>query len=399
MSDRLKLILGDCIEQMRTLPSESFDSCVVDGPYGIRFMGKAWDGADIVAQSEERKKGKQALSSRGKIRSKPMHEAARSAGTYDLSNRANQAFQEFSRAWSTEVFRLLKPGAHLASFCSTRTYHRMTCGIEDAGFEIRDQLAWVFGQGYPKSSNQDGEWDGWGTALKPAWEPICLARKPLIGTVPENLAAHGCGAININGCRIPVTESDSSQLRTMQKNGSGNDGRHDWGMHDQVARVAVVRADGRWPANLCHDGSPEVLACFPEAPGQMAAASTSTNTRKNQNCYGEMARGNFGAVPRGDQGSAARFFYCAKASKKDRQSGLDGQAANHPTIKPTALMRWLVRLVTPPGGHVLDPMMGSGSTGRGALLEGMRFTGIEREALYFPIAEARCREALGELFA
>lgn len=323
------------------------------------FMGKEWDGGDI-------------------------------------------AFQPAT--WTT-VMDAMKPGAHLLAFGGTKGFHRMACAIEDAGFEIRDTIMWLYGSGFPKSHNQSGEWEGWGTALKPAYEPIVMARKPLIGTVAANLAAHRTGAINIADSR-------------------------------------VGDKDGRWPANVTHDGSDEVIEAFPDARGQIADASTSSSSRKTQNVYGAMTRGNgregeasaerrytdeggtnFAAKPgarRLDSGSAARFFYCAKASRADRNDGLAGlpekpllwssgnknpgsfQAAgtkkaaqnNHPTVKPTELMRYLCRLVTPPDGLILDPFMGSGSTGRAALLESFRFVGVEREAEYAEIARRRIDAAL-----
>lgn len=302
-----------------------------------------------------------------------------------------------------ECLRVLKPGGHLLAFAGTRTQHRMACRIEDAGFELRDMIAWVYGSGFPKSKNLRGDWQGWGTALKPALEPITVARKPLIGTVAANVLAHGTGALNIDGCR-------------------------------------VGGVDGRWPANLIHDGSHEVLAAFPDAPGQMADISTTAPSQKTSNVYGRMSRegeassdsDNAGVVGfkmkpgarRLDTGSAARFFYCAKASRADRSEGCEelpqqqgGMVSNtsgqhmtrrdgyqppavgnhHPTVKPTDLMAYLCRLVTRPGGVVLDPFMGSGSTGKACMREGFEFIGIEREAPYLKIAEARIAHETGRI--
>ena len=316
------LLNGDCLVVMGLLPDNSVDSIVTDPPYGLSFMGRKWD--------------------------------------YDVPS---------VEIWA-ECLRVLKPGGHLLAFAGTRTQHRMACRIEDGGFEIRDMLAWLYSTGFPKSHN--GEWGG--TALKPALEPITMARKPLAGTVEANWREHGTGALNIDGCRVG-TES------TRVKRPPGSLGR----MNDDgwAPKDGFNGSDaGRWPANLLHDGSPEVVALFP----------------------GE-----------GDK-SAARFFYCAKASKGDRDDGLDGfevkrggaeqfdsrwkegvgelrqpeRANTHPTVKPTDLMRYLCRLVTPPGGVVLDPFMGSGSTGKAAKLEGLDFIGIERDPEYFKIAEARC---------
>lgn len=478
---------GDCLDVLRSMPDCSVDSVVTDPPYGLSFMGRKWD--------------------------------------YDVPS---------IEIWA-ECLRVLKPGGHLLAFAGTRTQHRMCCRIEDAGFEIRDMIAWVYGSGFPKSldvgkaidsrggypqmaatigreikkaresrglsvgecdrkfcggttnwswfegrpagqraptpstftaiaeewpelshlaslvraaerevvgrktagiANPDDterhtvggsrsvevditapataaakQWHGWGTALKPALEPITVARKPLIGTVAENVLTHGTGAINVDQCRVATEERGERN-----HNGSVYDGvaegykrpgkssythKTDWSMPQL----------GRWPANLIHDGSEEVLAGFPaDRPG------ATSNGRKGARgaCYGE-----YGAMPqmpgRGDSGSAARFFYCPKASKSDRDEGCeefelrvaggmegrnDGSLGSvtksrntHPTVKPTDLMRYLCRLVTPPGGTVLDPFTGSGSTGKAAILEGFRFIGIEREAEYVEIAKARIAAA------
>ena len=359
------ILVGDCLEVMRTLEPNSVDSIVTDPPYGLGFMGKAWDHG---------------------VPGVPF--------------------------W-LEMLRVAKPGAYLAAFGGTRTFHRLACAIEDAGWEIRDTLMWVYGTGFPKSHN--GEWGG--TALKPAWEPIILARKPLVGTVAANFAEHGTGGLNIAGCRIPIdVAADASQLRSMKRSQRESD--DGWGMSTTGAdEPVVVRADGRWPANVLHDGSPEVLAAFPDAPGQAASVSGPTADGASGSVFGKFAgRGQTGS-PRLDSGSAARFFYCAKASREDRNDGCDGMERrlgpeaggsraseagrrggygaprenHHPTVKPTALMRWLCRLVTPPGGLVLDPFAGSGSTGRGALAEGMKFIGIELDPEYARIAEARIK--------
>ncbi|WP_313281536.1 DNA-methyltransferase [Delftia tsuruhatensis] len=421
---------GDCLEVLGTLADSSVDAIVTDPPYGLSFMGKRWD--------------------------------------YDVPG---------VEVWA-ECLRVLKPGGHLLAFAGTRTQHRMAVRIEDAGFEIRDMIAWVYGSGFPKSldvskaidkaagaerevigktvrsanraaaQDQSGgksyrlegeseitapatdearQWQGWGTALKPALEPITVARKPLVGTVAANVLRQGTGALNIDGCRVPA--------ETMPPN-TGNGGmprRHEDEQRGQGI-VSQPHALGRWPANLIHDGSSEILAAFPDAPGQMADASRSTKPRNSQHIYGALRRGrgdeasanadNAGAVGfsmrpgmrRLDAGSAARFFYCPKASRADRNEGTEelpqrqgGMVSNtsgqhitrrddyeppqvgnhHPTVKPTDLMAYLCRLVTPPGGLVLDPFMGSGSTGKACMREGFRFLGIEREAEYLAIARAR----------
>jgi site-specific DNA-methyltransferase (adenine-specific) len=309
-----------------------------------------------------------------------------------------------------ECLRVLKPGGHLLAFAGTRTQHRMAVRIEDAGFEIRDMIAWVYGSGFPKSHNLDGERQGWGTALKPALEPITVARKPLIGTVAANVLAYGTGTLNIDGCRVGRTDDDvsgwsqtgskASENRAMSGNNYNRDPKPD--------------ASGRWPANLIHDGSQMVLDLFPETKsGALNQASVQADNRIYGQHDGYANPKQYGA----DTGSAARFFYCAKTSKKDRDEGLTNdpqafvqfQTANgtsgkpsslsegrdtqyrntHPTVKPTDLMRYLCRLVTQLGGIILDPFMGSGSTGKAAKREGFDFIGIERDEAYFEIAKRR----------
>jgi DNA modification methylase len=414
---------GDCLDVLRTMTDNSIDAIVTDPPYGLSFMGKRWD--------------------------------------YDVPDEA---------VWR-ECLRVLKPGGHLLAFAGTRTQHRMAVRIEDAGFEIRDMIAWVYGSGFPKSldvskaidkaggdalawrafsesyaaaveksdmkhadidralgikssscywartdhrggmpprhhwervremlslpnefallydeaerevvgekssglsggtgatvgrftdsRNARGlvditapataaakEWAGWGTALKPALEPITVARKPIVGTVANNVLTWGTGGVNVDGSRIPC---ESGQ--------------------------------GRWPANLIHDGSEEVVGLFPQTNSGGFCGTTQQPTN-GQSKGKERQRTREDRLP--DSGSAARFFYCAKASKADR-----GDANHHPTVKPTDLMRYLCRLVTPPNGTILDPFMGSGSTGKAAIMEGFRFIGIEREAEYLEIARAR----------
>jgi site-specific DNA-methyltransferase (adenine-specific) len=360
------LRFGDCLDVLRTLPDCSVDAVVTDPPYGLSFMGKRWD--------------------------------------YDVPS---------EDVWR-ECLRVLKPGGHLLAFAGTRTQHRMAVRIEDAGFEIRDMIAWVYGSGFPKSKNLDGDWVGWGTALKPALEPITVARKPLVGTVAENVLTHGTGALNVDGCRVAHgKQGGGSWGNGKRPGGFGNVGAEKGGSDP----CGQFNAAGRWPANLIHDGSDEVVECFPQAPGQQRA----TGKRTQGALYNAVNDGEEGVEPRDNGGSAARFFYCAKASKRDRDEGLEhmpevhrpngnkwtdqdyrvargerlpsaesGPRRNtHPTVKPTDLMRYLCRLVTPPGGVVLDPFMGSGSTGKAANLEGFRFIGVERDRDYMLIAEAR----------
>jgi DNA modification methylase len=326
----LMLLHGDCLDVLATLPDNSVDSVVTDPPYGLSFMGKRWD--------------------------------------YDVPSEA---------IWR-ECLRVLKPGGHLLAFAGTRTQHRMAVRIEDAGFEIRDMIAWVYGSGFPKSHN--GPWGG--TALKPALEPITVARKPLDGTVAANVLAHGTGGLNIDGCRVGTTrEVPASHSKAHSAVGAT-------GISGKRLESELNPNIGRWPANLIHDGSEEVLAGFPQTGGGGKPQQTEFK-RSNVQIINSSSRADY--TPYNDTlnggGSAARFFYCAKASKKDRDDN------NHPTVKPTDLMRYLCRLVTPTGGTVLDPFMGSGSTGKAARLEGFQFIGIERDPDYFAIAQRRIADA------
>jgi DNA modification methylase len=328
-----------------------------------------------------------------------------------------------------EAYRVLKPGGHLLAFGGTRTYHRMVCAIEDAGFEIRDQIGWVYGSGFPKSyniskaidkaagvecdvigskksvnsnntnsmgiynleynitnptSSEAKQWEGWGTALKPAWEPIVVARKPLEGTVADNVLSYGTGAININDCRVNLDGNYKSK-----SNGRPSQTKLYDNYNSENANIPDTI--GRWPANIIHDDSDEVLNYFP--------ITKSVATKNNIDSYDGQSNVKFlrgQSNPnnqRSDSGSAARFFYSAKTSKSDREDGND-----HPTVKPTDLMRYLCRLVTPPNGTVLDPFMGSGSTGKAALLEGFDFIGIEKEIKYFKIAQQRIKKNITQFF-
>ena len=256
------------------------------------------------------------------------------------------------------------------------------------GSAVSGQSAWFargVGDVTAPATDAAQQWQGWGTALKPALEPITMARKPLIGTVAANVAAHGTGGLNIDGCRVPIDQdADASQLRTMQR--SKREADDGWGMSSVSGDIpSVVRTDGRWPANLIHDGSSDVVAAFPDSNGSGTARVLKRCAKTENNGWGmNTTAADFAHLPDAGTGSAARFFYCAKASKKDR-----GDGNGHPTVKPTDLMAYLCRLVTPPGGVVLDPFMGSGSTGKAAVREGFAFIGIEREADYLRIATAR----------
>lgn len=273
-------------------------------------------------------------------------------------------FYRFARA----ALRVLRPGGHLVAFAGTRMYHRLAAGVEDAGFEVRDMLQYLYGSGFPKSHNQG---DGWGTALKPAVEPIVLARKPLIGTVAQNVLKHGTGAINIDGCR--VGEREARELNRLASIGFGG---------SEPQGLVIDGGKGRWPANVIHDGSDEVLAGFPET----ASGAGEKNSGTGKWWAGGDLKPLAGDCAGGDVGSAARFFYTAKADADDRIG------SKHPTVKPVDLMQWLCRLVTPRGGTVLDPFAGTGTTGEAAFREGFKAVLIEREEEYQ--ADIRRRMAL-----
>ena len=380
----IRILHGDCREVLKTLPDSSVDSVVTDPPYHLTTGKKGGTGEASVSLAT------------------PHGRARVTTGFMGMQWDGGDVAQD-PAVWA-ECLRVLKPGGYLLAFSGTRTQHRMVCAIEDAGFEIRDQIGWAFGSGFPKSHN--GEWGG--TALKPAWEPICMARKPLIGTVEANWRKHGTGALNIDGCRV---DADARPLLEARPSGVAPT-VFSPGLHGSVA--AGETSLGRWPANLCHDGSGEVLAAFPQASGAVAPVRGTEASGKTANAFGE-----FGGRAPSDQrdggGSAARFFYCAKADRADRNEGLQGmptkdlnwssgtqapgtfQSANtnraaqnyHPTVKPTDLMRYLCRLVTPAGGVVLDPFMGSGSTLKAAELEGFSAIGIELSTEYIDIARRR----------
>ena len=408
-----KILHGSNLDILPTLPDNSVDSIVTDPPYELGFMGKKWDSSGIAYSVE---------------------------------------------LW-TECLRVLKPGGHLLSFGGTRTFHRVAVAIEDAGFEIRDNIAWLYGSGFPKSldvskaidkaANFDGEvigtekidvgmqggsmhtgretkiqereikrlspeaekWNGWGTALKPAHEPIIVARKPLIGTVAHNVLTHGTGALNIDGSRIGTDDnlnggrySDGKDETDSLVFGKGVNKR---------SKNDFEQPKGRWPANIILDEHTAGLLDEQSGVSTSKAGSPRGTYKK-----GLFANSEFNKVgsEHNDSGGASRFFYVAKASKRDRNEGLDDfplrksdtrsetaaglwsemEAAKqnfHPTVKPTALMEYLVKLVTPPNGTVLDPFTGSGSTGKAAILNGFDFIGIEMTEDYLPIIDARLKHA------
>lgn len=351
------IVNADCATVVDVLGVNVIDSVVTDPPYGLSFMGKDWDHGIPGAHF-----------------------------------------------WR-EALRVAKPGAHLVAFGGTRTYHRLTCAIEDAGWEIRDCLMWLYGQGFPKSLDVSkaidkaagaerevvGErdytkkqWEGWGTALKPAWESIILARKPLDGTVAANVLKWGTGALNIDACRIHSGPSVGGAKSGETVLGVLNDD----GWTPQAQAIDRSMAQGRWPANVVLD---EEAARILDAQSGITTATggkTSGHSALGQGAGWNSHENKITSIVRqGDTGGASRFFYCAKASRKER-----GEGNNHPTVKPVSLMRWLCRLVTPRGGIVFDPFCGSGSTGVAALQEGFRFVGFDIDAGYCQIAENRCNE-------
>jgi DNA modification methylase len=417
---------GDLFDILPTLPADSVDACITDPPYELAFMSKKWDASGVAFRVE---------------------------------------------TWQ-QVYRVLKPGAHLLAFGGTRTSHRMVCAIEDAGFEIRDSLCWLYGSGFPKSLNVSKaideaagaeretlgtrirlgdtksyggdtrgwktdhslsrtvtapatdaakQWDGWGTALKPAFEPIVLARKPLRGTVVANVLAHGTGALNIDACRIGTNAGWS------YPNGPGGSEPHHMqrGERKGDASAAMEASKGRWPSNVLLDES--AAAMLDAQSGETTSPQSVTLGGQRQQAFG-MSR--MDDVPCfGDTGGASRFFYVAKPSREERDYGCwdlrlmsgaertgrkegsaglvgnpenKGQTGNpysggngsplrnsHPTVKPVELIRYLVKLITPPNGTCLDPFMGSGTTGMACRYELRQFIGIEREADYIAIAERR----------
>jgi len=336
---------GDSRVLLRGMDADSFDSCVCDPPYALASIVKRFG-----------KDGSAAAVGNG---------AFMRASSGFMGEKWDTGDTAFDPDFWREVYRVLKPGAHLISFGGTRTYHRMACAIEDAAFEIRDQIGWLFGSGFPKSHDAG---NGWGTALKPAWEPICFARKPLIGTVAANVLAHGTGAINVDACRV---ETEEDRRRPSAGGDNGLSGTGTFKIRERRVEDQPL-TPGRWPANVIHDGSDEVIAAFPDTG--ISSGGGMKNFRDGGAVFqGETKANITEACGFGDSGSAARFFYTAKADGDDRLG------SKHPTVKPVDLMQYLVRLVTPKGGLVLDPFAGTGTTGEAAFREGCRAVLIERE--------------------
>jgi DNA modification methylase len=441
IAEGITLHPGDCLDVLKAMADASVDSCVTDPPYHLTSIVKRFSNAKADTEEYATKKSNTAYMSRGFM--------GKQWDGGDIAFR--------TELWA-EVLRVLKPGGHLLAFSGTRTYHRMTCAIEDAGFEIRDQIGWAYGSGFPKShdvskgidkaagaertvrtgvkpghenfvgrdnlkslresgtlageggysrpwmfdadkveaahhtfapaTDAAAEWQGWGTALKPAWEPIVLARKPLEGTVAANVLEHGTGAINIDGCRVATdesTERHSFEIKTSKGTQGGAFGNAERVIHKSEIPIPSGGSPlGRWPANLVHDGSEEVVGAFPEtAPSNVGDRAGGCKFFMGGDSRDSAVSGF------GDSGSAARFFYTAKADADDRLG------SKHPTVKPLDLMQWLVRLVTPPGGLVLDPFAGTGTTGEAAFREGFRAVLIEREAEYQADIRRRMSLVLG----
>lgn len=399
MKREVSVSQGDCLAVLAVRDGPLFDACVTDPPYHLTSIVKRFGGKNAIPA----KVGQTGAFARA------------SAGFMGQQwDGGDVAFRP--ETWRA-IYDQMKPGAYLVAFSGTRTYHRMAVAIDDAGFEVRDQLAWVYGSGFPKSHDvskaidralgaerevigtpEAAQWEGWGTALKPAWEPICLARKPLAGTVAASVLAHGTGALNIDACRIPSSDTIApvSGEGTLcgVKEGYDRPWKHDpkaLAARQDRANAAVDKANkiGRYPANLLHDGSDEVLEAFPETPGQQRSVGPANGPKDSVNVFGDYGP-RTQSNPRGDEGSAARFFYSAKAGPLDRMS------SEHPTVKPVDLMRWVCRLVTPPGGLILDPFAGSGTTGIAAMAEGFNAELIDLEPKHVADIERKLALLRGE---
>src|SRR3990172_583126 len=472
--------LGDCLDLLKSFPDNHFDACVTDPPYGLEFMGKEWDRLGITKASPIPRPGNIGGFADG---NKPSFERVR---------RYLPEMQAWHQRWADEILRVLKPGAHLLAFGGTRTSHRLVCALEDAGFEIRDTVVWLYGSGFPKSldvskaidrhlgaerpivgkltgrganprvdfrggrfhaaanlpsadfsditgpaTDESAAWSGWGTALKPAYEPIILARKPLDGTVAENVLKWGVGGLNIDATRISGLAGDGNWGGTTAAR------IYDGGWDSTQKPNLVQNTLGRWPANVLLDeeAARQLDAQTGELKSGEGAFKRNSAMGYKGNAYGKESRAvGTPMLSYGDSGGASRFFYCAKADRDERERGLEslpirerttplagrGQPGlkckkcgrwkvsgnpcvcpepefepssfdrpptknTHPTVKPMDLMRYLIRLVTPRGGTIVDPFAGNGTTLIAAQLEGFSAVGVEKESEYVEIARARIR--------
>ena len=470
-----KILTGDCREVLPAMEPNSVDAIVTDPPYALGFMGRKWDTfAPANAARIREQSGDREIDERNpNLKGRGHRPAFGAAVEYDRTPGSNARFQEWCREWAAQAIRVLKPGGYMLVCMSPRTQHRAVCGFEDAGFEILDQIKWLYGQGMPKSvdvgraidmdiceepgrhwmrklpeekkrlpndhvcveTDAGREWAGWGTGLRPSYEPVCVAKKPTKGTIARNVQKHGTGGINVDACRL----GDSGGTRGATAGPST--GIYGDGFNGKAAGVPVPGL-GRWPPNVAMDES--AAAMVDEQSGVLTSGANPTrrNSDKSRDIYSAF-KGQEECTPaRGkDIGGASRFFYCQKTSRSEREAGCehlpiksageltggreegsegiksgragagrssDGRRNHHPTVKPIRFMRWLVRLVTPPEGIVLDPFTGSGTTGIACELEDFSYIGIEKEAEYVPIAEARIEhvrkqkrafEAGGPLFA
>lgn len=398
---------GDLFDVLPTLEPNSIDACITDPPYGIGFMGKEWDTfkSQPIEQRAKRRERKGTTRKSERWPSKNGRHGAPGGVhlDYDYGLQGLRGFQAWTEKWTREVFRILKPGAYLLVCGAPRSFHRASCGIEDAGLEIRDCLCWLFGQRFPKSLDvskaidrelgkprEVAAWEGWGTALKPAWEPIIVARKPFAGTVARNVLTHGTGGINIDACRLEPGEGGEREGEASADERYTERGGTDFAMKPGPRGGSEL---GRWPANVLLDE--EAAALLDEQTGLLVSGDNCTRTRDGYFGAGEDRHGGLGRAgdvqtTYGDRGGASRFYYVAKPSRAERNFGVRDPRGNiHPTVKPVELMRYLVRLVTPPGGTVVDPFTGSGTTGMACAYELVSFIGTEREADYAEIAQDR----------
>ena len=449
---KCQILTGDCFEVLPTLEANSVDAIVTDPPYALGFMNRKWDtftpanAARIRQQSGDRE-----IDARNpNLKGRGHRPAFGAAVEYDRRPGANARFQEWCREWAAQAIRVLKPGGYMLVCMSPRTQHRAVCGFEDAGFEILDQIKWMYGQGMPKSvdvgraidmdiceepgrhwmrklpeekkrlpndhvcaeTEAGREWAGWGTGLRPCYEPVCVAKKPTEGTIAGNVQNYGTGGMNVDACRLD-TKTPEREI------GQGGAGYSKGWQADSRQHIGVL---GRWPPNVAMDEAG--AAMVDEQSGQ------SVSRPRKEDSGGRVDTSQW-RMPGGesnlnDRGGASRFFYCQKTSRNEREEGCEhlpiksageltggraedsegiksgragagrssgGRRNHHPTVKPIKFMRWLVRLVTPPGGTVLDPFFGSGTTGIACELEDFSYIGIEKEVEYVPIAEARIAHA------